>query len=137
MDLSLTDKVVFITGGGSGMGQKFALDFAAEGARVVVNDVNAQGIEQTLDLVKQAGGRAMAAHCDITSLDAVKEAVQQVEAEHGRLDILVNNAAVLIQHVLFLDTRPADCEREINVILKGTMNCARAALNWSLCASLP
>ncbi len=128
MDLKLSDRVVFITGGGSGMGQKFALDFAAEGAKVVVNDVNAKGIGQTVELVKQAGGKAMPAQCDITSLEAIKETVQKVEAEHGRIDILVNNAAVLLAHALFLETSPEDCDREIRVILYGTMNCARAML---------
>lgn len=128
MDLKLKDRVVMITGSGSGMGRKFALDFAAEGALVVVNDINVKGIEQTVELVTQAGGKAVPAHCDITALDAVTALVQKIEAAQGRLDILVNNAAVLVQHALFLETKPEDCEREIRVILHGTMNCARAAL---------
>jgi NAD(P)-dependent dehydrogenase (short-subunit alcohol dehydrogenase family) len=128
VDLKLNDRVVFITGSGSGLGRKFALDFAAEGARVAVNDVNAAGIEQTVDLVKQAGGKAMPAPCDITRLEAIAEMVRKVEAEYGRIDILVNNAAVLLAHALFLETSPEDCDREIKVILYGTLNCARALL---------
>lgn len=128
MDIKFNDKVVFITGGGSGLGRKFALDFAADGATVAVNDINADGIDQTVDLVRQAGGTAMPAPCDITSLDAVRQAVQKVQAEFGRIDILVNNAAVLLAHALFLETSPEDCDREIRVILYGTLNCARAIL---------
>ena len=128
MDLQLKDRIVMVTGSGGGMGQQFARDFAAEGATVIVNDINEQGIAQTVAQIGDAGGRAVSAPCDITALAAVTALVQRIEAQHGRLDILVNNAAVLVQHALFLDTRPEDCAREMAVILHGTMNCARAAL---------
>ena len=117
-----------ITGSGSGMGQKFAQDFAADGATVIVNDINAQGIAQTVELVTKAGGKAVGAQCDITSLDAVTALVKKIETEQGSLDILINNAAVLAKHALYLDTSPEDCEREIKVILYGTMHCTRAVL---------
>jgi NAD(P)-dependent dehydrogenase (short-subunit alcohol dehydrogenase family) len=128
MNLNFRNKVVMITGSGSGMGQRFAQDFAAEGATVVVNDVNAQGIAQTVELVTQAGGKAIAAQCDITNLEAISALMKKVEAEHGSVDILVNNAAVLAKHALYLDTSPDDCDREIKVILYGTMHCTRAVL---------
>lgn len=128
MDLKLRDKIVMITGSGSGMGQRFAQDFAAEGATVIVNDINEAGIAQTVAHITEAGGNAVSAPCDITALDAVIALVQRIEARHGRLDILVNNAAVLVQHALFLDTRAEDCAREMAVILHGTLHCTRAAL---------
>lgn len=128
MDLKLSDKVVFITGSGGGLGQKFALDFAAEGAKVIVNDINARGIEQTVDLIKQAGGQAMPGLCDITALAAVKDAVKKAETAYGRIDILINNAAVQFAQVPFIETRPEDCDREIQVSLYGTLHCSRAVL---------
>jgi len=128
MDLKLNDQIIFITGGGSGLGRAFAQEFAAEGAKVVVNDVNADGIEKTVGLVVGAGGTAAPAPCDITDLAAVLQSVKQVEAEYGRIDVLVNNAAVMTGQVEFLQTKPEDCDREIKVILYGTMNCSRAVL---------
>jgi len=126
MDLGLTDKVVFITGGGSGIGREMAIAFAIEHARVIVNDVNGDAIAGTIKLVQEAGGKAIGAPCDITDLEQVKAAVVKAEAELGGIDILVNNAAVLIAQVMFLDTDPAACDKEIKVILYGTMNCCRA-----------
>ncbi len=128
MNLNLKDKVVLITGSGSGMGQTMAVAFAREGAKVAVNDVNAKGIDETLALVREAGGTAVAAPCDITQLDAVNALVKKLETELGGVDILVNNAAVLIAHALYLETKPEDCDKEIKVILYGTMHCTRAVL---------
>jgi NAD(P)-dependent dehydrogenase (short-subunit alcohol dehydrogenase family) len=128
MDLKLKDRVALITGSGQGIGRNIALAFAAEGVRIAVNDVNPKGIEETIALVKKAGGQAIAAPCDITNLAAVREMARKVEAEYGRIDILVNNAAVLISHEPFLETNPDDCDKEIKVTLYGVMNCARAIL---------
>jgi len=128
MDLKIEDRVALVTGGGQGIGRTIALALAAEGARIAVNDVNAKGIEETVAAVQTAGGRAMSAQCDITDLAAVNEMVRKVEAEYGRIDVLVNNAALLISHGMFLETNPEDCDKEIRVILYGTMNCVRAVL---------
>ncbi|MBI3936131.1 MAG: SDR family oxidoreductase [Betaproteobacteria bacterium] len=128
MDLKLKDRVALVTGSGQGIGCTIALALAAEGAHVAVNDVNVKGVEETVDLVRRSGARAIAAPCDITNLDAVKAMATKVEGELGRIDVLVNNAALLISHEMFLDTNPEECDREIRVILYGTMNCARAVL---------
>ncbi len=128
MDTKLKDRVALITGSGQGIGRHVALALAAEGVRIAVNDVNAGAIEETAALVRKAGGAAIAAPCDITDLAAVREMARKVEAEFGRIDILVNNAAVLLAHELFLETDPQQCDKEIKVTLYGTMNCARAIL---------
>ncbi len=128
MDLKLKDRVALITGSGQGIGRAMALALAAEGVRIAVNDVNANGIEETVALVRKAGVAALAVPCDITDLAAVREMARKVEAEFGRIDILVNNAAVLLTHEAFLETKPEDCDKEIKVTLYGTMNCARAIL---------
>jgi len=128
MDLGFKDRVVLITGSGGGMGQDMARAFAAEGAKVAVNDINAEGIAETLKMIADAGGDGMAARCDITDAAAVGETVAAVEKQWGRLDILVNNAAVLTQHALFLEKTPEQCDTEVKVTLYGTMNCMRAVL---------
>jgi len=128
MELELTGKTVLITGAGSGMGRHMALGFAAEGARVAVNDIDAGSVAETLRLVREAGGEACDATADITDLDAVNAMVESVAAALGGVDILINNAALLAEHTLFLETDPAACEREIRVILHGTMHCSRAVL---------
>jgi 2-hydroxycyclohexanecarboxyl-CoA dehydrogenase len=122
------DRVALITGSGQGIGRTMALAFAAAGARVAVNDVNAQAVNDTVDAIRNAGGRACAAPCDITDLAAVRGMVGKVEAEFGRIDVLVNNAALLISHEMFVETNPDDCDKEIKVVLYGTMNCTRAVL---------
>lgn len=128
MDLGLKGRNVLITGSGSGIGRTMALAFAKEGARVAVNDVSAKGIEETIALVQAAGGEAVAAQCDITDLAAVQALVAKFEGSLGSVDVLVNNAAVLIAHELFLETKPEDCDKEIKVTLYGTLNCVRAVL---------
>ncbi len=128
MELNLAGKAVLITGAGSGIGQTIARAFAREGAVVAVNDITADAVNATIALIEQDGGRALPALCDIGSLAAVTGMVAALAAQGLRPDILVNNAAVLLASAPFLETRPDDCEREIRVILHGTLNCARAVL---------
>ena len=128
MDLGHSGKVVLITGSGSGIGQHTAIAFAREGAKVAVNDISKDGIAETLRMIEAAGGEGMAAQCDITDTGAVAAMIAEVEKKWGRLDVLVNNAAVMTQHALFLEKTPEQCDTEIKVTLYGTINCIRAAL---------
>ena len=128
MDLGLTDKTVLITGAGSGIGQNMAVAFATEGAAVAVNDIAEDGIDATLAMIAEAGGKGIAAACDITDADAVDSMVGDLESSRGGIDILINNAAVMTKHALFLEKTPAQCDQEIRVTLYGTINCTRAVL---------
>jgi 2-hydroxycyclohexanecarboxyl-CoA dehydrogenase len=128
MELQLKDKVALITGCGQGIGRAMAQSLAREGARIAVNDISQNGIGETIELIKSAGGEAVSAQCDITDLGAVKAMIGATEKALGRVDILVNNAAVLLAHDPFVETNPSDCEKEIKVALFGTLNCTRAAL---------
>ncbi len=128
MDLGFTDKVVLITGAGSGIGQTLAQSFAREGAIVAVNDVAAERVRETVALIDGAGGRALAAPFDITDLDAVRRGISAVEQAHGRIDVLVNNAALVAKHAPFLETASTDWAREIDVILYGTLHCTHTVL---------
>ena len=128
MDLDLGGKTVLITGSGSGMGQHMALGFAKEGAKIAVNDINGDAVAKTIKMVRDAGGTAHDATADITDLGTVQDMIAGAESALGGIDVLVNNAALLTEHTLYLETDPDACAREIAVILGGTMNCARAVL---------
>ncbi len=128
MDLDLKGKTVLITGSGSGMGRHMAVGFAKEGAKIAVNDINREAVVETVKMVAHAGGAAHDATADITDLGAVTVMVAATESMLGGIDILVNNAALLTEHTLYLETDPDACAREIAVILNGTMHCSRAVL---------
>ena len=93
--MKLDKKIALITGSGRGIGRKTALQFAREGATVFVNDINREGAEETCSLIKKAGGRCFPAIADVGDYDEVKETFKCIYSESGRLDILVNNAAIL------------------------------------------
>jgi len=126
MELNLKDRVALVTGGGSGIGRCIAQQFADEGVRVIINDVRQEGIDETIALIRAAGGEATSARFDITDLEKVRRGIAEVQASFGNIDILVNNAAVLTEHGMFLDSDPAKCDLEIKVALYGSMNCCRA-----------
>lgn len=128
MDLGLQGRVALVTGAGAGIGQAIALALAGEGATVAVNDLQAAGCEETLALLRDAGVPCVAAPFDVSDHDAVQAGVAAVEKAFGRLDVLVNNAAVMVNNLAFAEKRPQDCDREIRVALFGTLNCSRAVL---------
>ena len=128
MNLDLKGKTVLITGSGSGMGQHMAVGYAQEGAKVAVNDINGDAVAETIKMVEEAGGTAHDATADITDLATVKDMIAVTESTLGGIDILVNNAALLTEHTMFLETDPDACIREIAVILHGTMHCSRSVL---------
>jgi 3-oxoacyl-[acyl-carrier protein] reductase len=88
--VKLADQVALVTGGGSGIGRAICRLFAAEGARVVVNDIDAAAAEATVKLM----GRGRALQADVADSAQVKAMFTEVEREHGGLDILVNNAGI-------------------------------------------
>ncbi len=90
----MKDKIVLITGAGSGIGRESALLFTSEGAKVVVSDINVEAGEGTVDLVKQAGGEATFIACDVSKGPQVEALVQGTVDAYGRLDAAFNNAGV-------------------------------------------
>ena len=92
MDKRLDGKIAIVTGGAGGIGSASARRFAAEGAVVYVNDIKADGVEAVAAEIMAAGGRAVPHVGDVTSLQDVQRMVDRAVAEHGRLDILFNNA---------------------------------------------
>jgi meso-butanediol dehydrogenase/(S,S)-butanediol dehydrogenase/diacetyl reductase len=94
IDGRLKDKVVLITGTGSGQGRAAALLFASEGAVVVGTDIDAQGAVETVEMVLESGGHMTSTHpLDLGDEEAVKEWIDAAALEHGGIDVLYNNAA--------------------------------------------
>lgn len=91
----VSDDIILITGAGHGMGREMATRFARLGAKVICVDINAQGNEETINLIKQEKGRAYAYLCDVTDRSAVFQLAEKVEKEVGVVTILVNNAGIM------------------------------------------
>ena len=91
--MRLKDKITLVTGGGSGIGRAICERFAEEGARVVVNDLRREAAEAT---AKALGPNARVIAADVADSEAVREMFAAVDREHGRLDVLVNNAGVAL-----------------------------------------
>ena len=127
-------RVVVITGAGAGIGRDSALAFAAEGAAVAVLEVRAVRAEQTAELVRQAGGTAVAFPCDVRDGVQVEQAIAAVAERFGRIDVLFNNAGT---------TRPGDVvsvsiedwDMVLDVNLRGTFLVSRAVLPHMLALS--
>jgi NAD(P)-dependent dehydrogenase (short-subunit alcohol dehydrogenase family) len=83
-----------VTGAASGLGREYCLQLARDGYQVAVSDVNQSGAEETLRLIKQAGGSGRVEICDVTSIDAWRALRARLQAEWPRLDVLVNNAGM-------------------------------------------
>jgi NAD(P)-dependent dehydrogenase (short-subunit alcohol dehydrogenase family) len=88
----LQDKIAIVTGAASGIGRAIAVRFAAEGARVVIDDVNDQGGEETAGLIRQRGGDAVYVHADVSQPEDVAKALQATVSAYGDPHILVNSA---------------------------------------------
>jgi NAD(P)-dependent dehydrogenase (short-subunit alcohol dehydrogenase family)/pimeloyl-ACP methyl ester carboxylesterase len=119
------DTLVSVTGAGSGIGRATALAFAREGAEVVVSDVNEAGIKETAAAIAARGGVAHAYTLDVADADAVERFAEQICAEHGIPDIVVNNAGV--GHTgMFLDTPRDEYDRVLDINFGGVVNGCRS-----------
>jgi NAD(P)-dependent dehydrogenase (short-subunit alcohol dehydrogenase family) len=90
------NKVVFVTGAGSGIGRATALAFAREGADAVLSDINEAGLEETANGVRELGRRVMSRKVDVSSAEAMATFAEEVHREYAAVDILVNNAGVAV-----------------------------------------
>lgn len=126
--MQLEGKVALVTGAGSGIGRAAAELFAAEGAAVVVSDVNAETAEETAHRISGTGARAVGVACDVADPGQVEEMFASVRTSLGRLDVLYNNAGIAGPPGGVLDVSHADWSRVMRVNLDGCFHCCREAL---------
>jgi NAD(P)-dependent dehydrogenase (short-subunit alcohol dehydrogenase family) len=117
-------KVALVTGGSSGIGRATALAFAREGAKVAVVDINAQGGEETVQLIKKAGGNATFVKCDVSKAADVEAMIKKTVDTYGRLDCAFNNAGVGVKKST-VDCTEEEWDLSINVLLKGVWLCMK------------
>jgi NAD(P)-dependent dehydrogenase (short-subunit alcohol dehydrogenase family) len=115
--MRLNDKVALVTGGAKGIGAAICRRYAEEGARVAVADI---ADDEASALVKEIGGGAFAVHLNVADRASIDAAVEQVVATAGRIDILVNNAAIF-DMAPFLEISEASYERQFAVNVKGLL----------------
>ncbi|MCC6168881.1 MAG: glucose 1-dehydrogenase [Caldilineaceae bacterium] len=125
--MRLQERVAFVTGGGSGIGQAICRLFAAEGASVVTVDRYLERAQATAAQIEAAGGRALALYADVAQPDSVSAAAQTAQERLGPVDILVNNAAIAEgDDILTIDE--ATWDLNLAVALKSVYLCSRALL---------
>ncbi|MDD5702639.1 MAG: SDR family NAD(P)-dependent oxidoreductase [Dehalococcoidales bacterium] len=134
MDLGLKGKVAIVTGAGSqkGFGKTTALTLATEGCDVVVADIDLNGAEKTAAEIRASGYRAIGVRVDVASSLEVNAMVNQTLNEFKKIDILVNIAGATTPPKLFIDKTEAEWDQDINLNLRGVLNCVRAVLPYML-----
>ena len=138
MSIRFDNRVAIVTGAGNGLGRRYALDLAARGAKVVVNDLggardgsggSVTAAQAVVDEIVAAGGEAIASGASVTDADAIFAMVEEVKAKWGRIDILINNAGIL-RDKTFTKMTLDDFRLVLDVHLMGGVICTKAV--WDL-----
>ncbi|MFN7992777.1 MAG: SDR family oxidoreductase [Bryobacteraceae bacterium] len=125
--MRLKDKVAVITGAGSGIGRACAREFAKEGAHVVVADIVPAAAAETVNMIRAAGGTALAVVTDVANPESVQALIAETLRAFAHLDVLVNNAAIQVNKTIE-DTTVEEWNREIAVNLGGVFLCSKFAI---------
>jgi NAD(P)-dependent dehydrogenase (short-subunit alcohol dehydrogenase family) len=125
--LSLQGKVAVVTGAASGIGRGIVLLLAEMGAAVAVLDVDDAGGAATVAEVARSGGKACFLHCDVRSASECGQAVRQVTADFGRIDVLCNNAGIVFRKTV-VELVEEEWDRALGIVLKGVFLLSREAI---------
>jgi len=126
VDLGISGRVALVTGGARSLGKADALLLAAEGCKVAIVDLNAEGAEEAAKEIGGQGGTARGYECDIRDTARVQDVVARIERDLGAVDICVNNAGMIYTVGQLKDLRDEDWELNLEVNLTGTMKVTRA-----------
>lgn len=124
----LKGKVVWITGAGTGIGRAGADKLAAAGCKVVLSGRRVEPLEEIAEQINGAGGQAFIEALDVSDQDAVAAVGARVLAQHGTVDILINNAGINIPQRHWQDVSNADWDAVVNIDLNGAFYCTQAVL---------
>jgi 3-oxoacyl-[acyl-carrier protein] reductase len=128
--LRLKDKVIIVTGGAQGIGRAYSLGMADEGAKLVLADINFEKAEATAKEIRAKGREALPLKTDVSSEESTREMAKKTVEHFGRIDVLVNNAAILekirITRRPFYELDLKEWDRVLAVNLTGTLLCCRA-----------
>ena len=124
----LTDKLVWITGAGTGIGAAGAEKLAQAGCRVVLSGRRPEPLRDIADRVRASGGAADIEVLDVADRDAVAEVGDRIAAQHGTVDILLNNAGINVPKRHWPDVSHDDWDAIVNIDLNGTFYCTQAVL---------
>lgn len=133
MDGTLNGRVAIVTGGGKGIGAHYVRGLAYAGARVVAADIDGDAAEETAQQCNAAGASAMGIRADVSDPASVEEMIQATVGRYGRVDVLVNNAALyaaLLPKRPFWELEAEDWDRVLAVNVKSLFLCVRAALPY-------
>lgn len=126
--MRLDNKTAIITGGASGMGRAEAEAFAKEGANVVIADLNQEAAEEAAEAIRSAGGKALAVKTDVTNEQDLRNLVETTIAEHGQIDVLVNNAGIFDKYATSLETTENQWDFIFNINVKSVFNLTNLVL---------
>jgi 3-oxoacyl-[acyl-carrier protein] reductase len=126
--LKLKDRVALITGSARGIGKNIALEFAREGATIFINDVNEENASQTCGQLKEIGAKCFSFIADVGNYEEVKKMFEFLYATAGKIDILVNNAAILRDKTLHNMEIKYHWDDVLRINLNGVFYCCREAI---------
>jgi len=125
---NLNGKVAVITGAGSGMGKELAIQLAAKGAKVALNDWNGENLQATVAIVRKNGGTAISKRYDVSNREAVYAFKEEVLNEFGHVDIVLNNAGIALPSYNIEDVPYGEFEKLININFWGVVYGTKAYL---------